>query len=137
MHPFRLAIPVLCLAIAGPFAHAQDSLARVHDEQIDGPPCALPPEWFVRSAPRMCSAAETRVWLGDIRHWRVEHRIRIGYNGAEYDRPELQWTQSSFVQPQMMVHDRFFYDPVAHRYTVDRYLKDVETRYGGIDSVLV
>jgi hypothetical protein len=56
---------------------------------------------------------------------RILSRIRIGYNGAEYDRPELQWTQSSFVHPQMMVHDRFFYDPVAHRYTVDRYLKDV------------
>jgi formylglycine-generating enzyme required for sulfatase activity len=37
----------------------------------------------------------------------------------------------------MMVHDRFFYDPATRRYTVDRYLKDLETRYGGIDSVLV
>ncbi len=36
-----------------------------------------------------------------------------------------------------MVQDRFFYDPVAHKYTVDRYLDDLEKRYGGIDSVLV
>ena len=30
-----------------------------------------------------------------------------------------------------------FYDPVAGRYTVDRYLDDLEKRYGGIDSVLI
>ena len=30
----------------------------------------------------------------------------------EYERPELKWTQSSFIQPQMMVEDRYFYDPV-------------------------
>ena len=37
----------------------------------------------------------------------------------------------------MMAEDRFFYDPVAGRYTVDRYLEDMEKRIGGIDSVLV
>ena len=37
----------------------------------------------------------------------------------------------------MMVEDRFFFDPVAGKYTVDRYLDDLETRYGGIDAVLV
>jgi formylglycine-generating enzyme required for sulfatase activity len=41
------------------------------------------------------------------------------------------------MQPQMMVHDRFLYDPVQHKYTVDRYLDDLEKRYGGIDAVLV
>ena len=44
---------------------------------------------------------------------------------------------SAFIQPQMMVHDRYFYDPVAGKYTVDRYLDDLETRYGGIDAVLI
>jgi formylglycine-generating enzyme required for sulfatase activity len=37
----------------------------------------------------------------------------------------------------MMVHDRYFYDPVAHAYTVDKYLDDLKARYGGIDSVLI
>ena len=66
-----------------------------------------------------------------------ERRIRIGYDGSRYDRPELKWTQSSFIQPQMMVQDRYFYDPVAGKYTVDRYLDDLEKRYGGIDAVLI
>ena len=37
----------------------------------------------------------------------------------------------------MMVHDRFFYDPVAGNYTVNRYLDDLAKRYGGIDAVLI
>jgi formylglycine-generating enzyme required for sulfatase activity len=67
----------------------------------------------------------------------MEARIRAGYSGQEYDRPESKWTQSSFIQPQMMVEDRYFYDVEAGRYTVDKYLDDLDKRYGGIDSVLV
>ncbi len=48
-----------------------------------------------------------------------------------------QWAQSAFIQPQMMVQDRYFYDPVADKYTVDRYLDDLDKRYGGIDAVLI
>lgn len=76
-------------------------------------------------------------WRADISRWRMEKLIRIGYSDKEYRRPELRWTQSSFIQPQMMIEDRYFYDPVKGRYTVDRYLDDLERRYGGIDSVLV
>ena len=36
-----------------------------------------------------------------------------------------------------MVEERYFYDPVAGKYTVDRYLDDLEKRYGGIDAVLI
>jgi len=76
-------------------------------------------------------------WLRDITHWRAERRIRIGYDGSRYQIPALQWTQRSFIQPQMMVEERYFYDPVAQKYTVDRYLDDLEKRYGGIDAVLI
>ena len=37
----------------------------------------------------------------------------------------------------MMVEERYVYDPAAHRYTVDRYLDDLESRYGGIDAILI
>ncbi|TSJ39766.1 formylglycine-generating enzyme family protein [Mucilaginibacter corticis] len=36
-----------------------------------------------------------------------------------------------------MAHDRYFYDPVNHKYTVTRYLTDLKKRYGGIDAVLI
>jgi len=55
----------------------------------------------------------------------------------ERSRPELAWTRRSFIQPQMMAEERYFYDPVAGKYTVDRYLDDLDRRYGGIDSVLI
>ncbi len=79
----------------------------------------------------------TAVWLRDLREWRHEHLIRMGYDDAQYRRPELAWSQRNFVHTQMMVEDRYFYDPVAGRYTVDKYLDDLERRFGGIDSVLI
>ena len=84
-----------------------------------------------------CTAMNYTQWLESVVHWRMEERIRIGYDPARYDLPALKWAQSAFMQPQMMVHDRFFYDPVAGKYTVDRYLDDLEKRYGGIDAVLI
>ncbi|WP_426690561.1 formylglycine-generating enzyme family protein [Rhodanobacter ginsengiterrae] len=76
-------------------------------------------------------------WIAELTDWRREHLVRIGYDDANYRRPELQWAQRNFVHAQMMVEDRYFFDPVAGRYTVDRYLDDLEARYGGIDSVLI
>lgn len=76
-------------------------------------------------------------WVSELIDWRREHLTRIGYDDANYRRPELQWAQRNFVHAQMMVEDRYFYDPVAGEYTVDRYLDDLEARFGGIDSVLI
>jgi len=76
-------------------------------------------------------------WIADMKLWRSTYLETLKYNDSEYKRPELLWTQSSFIQPQMMVEDRYFYDPVAGRYTVDRYLDDLDKRYGGIDAVLI
>eukprot|EP01113_Clastostelium_recurvatum_P012691 TRINITY_DN1659_c0_g1_i5.p1 TRINITY_DN1659_c0_g1~~TRINITY_DN1659_c0_g1_i5.p1 ORF type:complete len:722 (-),score=166.39 TRINITY_DN1659_c0_g1_i5:56-1975(-) len=36
-----------------------------------------------------------------------------------------------------MAHDRFFFDYTTNQYTVIKYLEDVNTRYGGIDSILI
>jgi formylglycine-generating enzyme required for sulfatase activity len=120
--PSTLAAVLLMSLLAIPgLACAQDSTVRVDGSLIEGP---RTPSDFPQ-------------WIAAMKRWRHEQRIRIGYNGAEYDRPELKWTQSAFMQPQMMVEDRYFYDPVAGKYTVDRYLDDLEKRYGGIDAVLV
>src|ERR1700686_3191573 len=115
---------------------AQDSRFRP-DRQQSPPPGCLNMKGGGEGGSAPCTQNEHDSWLADIRHWRNERRIRIGYNGSRYDLPELKWTQSSFFQPQLMVEDRYFYDPVAHRYTVDRYLDDLEKRYGGIDAVLI
>jgi iron(II)-dependent oxidoreductase len=104
---------------------SQDSQYHPKHQQIPTPEClVMKGLWEGGSKP--CTEEEHAAWLADIRHWRDERRIRIGYDGSRYALPALQWTQSSFFQPQMMVEDRYFYDPVAHRYTVDRYLDDLE-----------
>jgi len=106
-------------------------------QQIPGPKCLeMRGAWEGGSSSR-CTPQDHEQWLADVTHWRNERRIRIGFDGSRYELPALRWTQSSFIQPQMMVEDRFFYDPVAHRYTVDRYVDDTVKRYGGIDAVLI
>jgi formylglycine-generating enzyme required for sulfatase activity len=133
-----LCTSVLLLVFAGS-VFAQDTKFPPQDEQIPGPDKVDP------NADRCCySSGEVKdpalafkTWIDDVRHWRRERLIRMGYNGSEYQRPELRWTQSSFIQPQMMIEERYFYDPVAGKYTVDRYLDDLEKRYGGVDSVLI
>lgn len=123
---FVLALPSL----------SQDTHYAPKNQLIPAPEClTLKGAWAGGYTP--CDSATHEQWLKDVRHWRDERKIRIGYNGSRYDQPALKWIQSSFIQPQMMVQDRYFYDPAVGRYTVDRYLDDLEKRYGGIDAVLI
>ena len=134
-----IASAFLVIAIAVMSVHAQDSRYvpfSFSDELLTSPPClTLRMPWEGGNIP--CTAFTHQEWIADLTHWRTERRIRVGYDPARYSLPDFQWTQSSFIQPQMMVHDRYFYDPVQEKYTVDRYLDDLDKRYGGIDSVLI
>jgi len=132
----RLLLSLISCSFFAFLVLAQDSKFRPNNQQIPVPDC-LNIKSLLDSSYKPCTAEDRQLWLKDITHWRNERRIRIGYNGSRYELPELAWTQSSFMQPQMMVHDRFFYDPLAGKYTVDRYLDDLQTRYGGIDAVLI
>src|SRR6266568_2048672 len=81
---------------------AQDTKFPPQGEQIPGPEyagvdtgqCCFTPDQV--RPPSSGFAA----WLTDIQHWRREKLIRMGYDGSQYARPELKWTQSSFIQPQ-------------------------------------
>jgi gamma-glutamyl hercynylcysteine S-oxide synthase len=127
---------IICLLGFSCMVCAQDTRFEADHQQIPAPDC-LSTKAAWEGGWKHCTSEDHDAWLADIRHWRSERLIRIGYDGSRYDLPQLKWTQSSFFQPQMMVQDRYFYDPVAHRYTVDRYLDDLERRYGGIDAVLI
>jgi gamma-glutamyl hercynylcysteine S-oxide synthase len=109
---------------------------KLNPEGIAAPGCNEVPKLLV-GGNKDCTPQETATWLEEMRGWRENRRIRMGYSDDMYDVPALKWTQSSFIQPQMMMEDRYFYDPVAGKYTVDRYLDDTEKRYGGIDAVLI
>jgi hypothetical protein len=115
----RIGVGVLCLLPA--IAWGQGVQLKAPNEVIFGP----------------ATGEDNAAWLRAMHQWRETRRAEIRYDGSEYNRPELAWAQSSFIQPQVMVEERYLYDPVAGKYTVDRYLNDLETRYGGIDSVLI
>jgi gamma-glutamyl hercynylcysteine S-oxide synthase len=135
----RIGRPIVALVVLAVSAHAQDSQfvpSAFAEQLLNSPPClTISNAWEAASIP--CTSLTHQEWLTDLTHWRAERRIRIGYDPARYSLPALQWTQSSFIQPQMMVHDRDFYDPVQGKYMVDHYLDDLDKRYGGIDSVLI
>ena len=117
---------------------AQDVKHQPEGSQFPGPGQSGTPGWVADLwGWQMDPNADFAAWLTDLKAWRNERLTRMGYNDAQYRRPELLWSQRDFIQPQMMAEERYFYDPVAGRYTVDRYLDDVEKRYGGIDSVLI
>jgi gamma-glutamyl hercynylcysteine S-oxide synthase len=135
----HVGVYIFFAVLLGAPVFAQDTGYPPQEEQIPGPDNAVENvgQCCYNKDPQGKFLSKRDVWLADLKHWRQEQLIRMGYDGSQYDRPELKWTQSSFIQPQMMIEERYFYDLQSGKYTVDRYLDDLERRYGGIDSVLV
>ncbi len=48
---------------------------------------------FGGQIPGPVTPAEFAGWLADLQRWRRERHIRMGYDGSEYEAPELQWAQ--------------------------------------------
>ena len=87
--------------------------------------------------PGPSSPADTDGWLSGLKAWRADRLTRLRYDGSQYARPELEWTQHVFSQVQVLIWDRSFYDPQKQEYTVDKFLSGVESRLGPIDAVLI
>ena len=133
--PLAVSTLLLAAGLALP-GMAQDWRYPPQGQQI--PPAALSHlsyAWEGGYTP--CTDKSHEDWLKAVTQWRTERRIRIGYSAERYEVPAQIWAQSSFIQPQMIVNDRYFYDPATGKYTVDRYLDDLEKCYGGIDAVLI
>ncbi len=76
-------------------------------------------------------------WHKSMQQWRTEQKNKLNYSDAAYQHKQLKWMDSTFMYAQVMAHDRYLYDPNERKYTVDRFLKDVAKRYGGLDAVLI
>ena len=63
-------------------------------------------------------------WLRDLQ----KDRSNLSVTNVLAQDPSLDWARTAWVQPQMHPFDRYFYDPVKHEFTVDRYLDDLSTR---------
>jgi iron(II)-dependent oxidoreductase len=134
-----LSLAAVLMLLAFP-ASAQDSRFAPAPPwlqgMLPGPDCVNDHVFWTKDT-AVCSVADHLSWLDDVRHWRDERRIRIGLEPSRYSSKQMVWIRQSFVQAQVMVEDRYLYDPERGRYTVDRYLDDVDKRYGGVDAVLI
>jgi formylglycine-generating enzyme required for sulfatase activity len=94
-----------------------------------------PPSEVFFSGPT--SPSDQPAWLEGLKAWRNDRRTLLRYNPAQYERPDLEWTQHIFSQVQLLIWDRSFYDPGKGEYTVDHFLSETESRLGPIDAVLI
>lgn len=101
---------------------------------INLPDMPPPSEVFFSGPERPADAAS---WLEGLKAWRADRHIRLRYDGSQYDRAELKWTQHVFSQVQLLIWDRSFYDSERDEYTVDRFLAETEPCIGPIDAVLI
>ncbi|KAG1465718.1 hypothetical protein G6F46_002811 [Rhizopus delemar] len=105
-------------------AFQEDYQLKFRNHQVEGP-----------NSPR-----EYLEWNTRIKKWRMEQQIKrkeISHSSTGYDMPCLKWAQESYVQPNVMLHDLYLFDPVTNKYTVSKLLKDIEERYGTIDSIVI
>lgn len=115
-----LVIYLVCCLVG--FGYAQQPKTQgAHKELLMGP----------------VNPSKYEAWLDGMKKWRENKKDSLKYNDAEYLRPENAVAKGIFNFVQMMAHDRYFYDPVTKKYTVDRYLNDLKQRYNGIDGVLI
>lgn len=93
--------------------------------------------------PASGGTAEYYEWWNSLRAWgdrrllqlREEQPVMGDFHA--YSNPDIDWARTAYVQPQSMIHDRYLYDRSTGVWTVDRFLNDLEERYGGIDAVLL
>lgn len=79
--------------------------------------------------------SEQADWFRQLVYLRTKFQQKVDWHGGAFEK--VKWTQTSYIQPQMHIYDRYFYDSKTGKYTVDKFLQDLKDRYGGIDAALI
>lgn len=129
------AISLALISVAGFSDEWKPRHALVPPTGVMNLPSVAGPQEVLLAGPETSAGAAN--WRAGMKAWRQERLTRLRYDGAEYARPELAWTQRIFSQVQILIWDRALYDPEKREYTVDRALADLEGRIGRVDAVLI
>ena len=86
-----LKLGVLVAGLIPAAVWAEAIRVEVTGETIQGPP----------------AGADGAAWQQAMEAWRRDRRAAIRYDGGQYARPELAWARRSFIQPQVMVEERY------------------------------
>lgn len=87
----------------------------------------------VRPGPDEAEDLSTGAWQRANDDWRATYEAwrtstRTAFDFSAYDTPEIQWAQTSYVQPQAMLHDRYLYDRATRQWTVGKYLVSTQRK---------
>jgi formylglycine-generating enzyme required for sulfatase activity len=77
------------------------------------------------------------LWRDWLQKWRIEKRESLRYVDTLYNENEFGWVSSSFVETKIFMFDSTFYDPSKGQYTVDKYLNNFRSQFGGVDVVIL
>ena len=75
-------------------------------------------------------------WLSEARSWKSQLLLNISYSNPFFNDPNLNWTRRNYISPQIQATDLYLYDSKQKKYTVEKFIADIESRYGQIDSLL-
>ncbi|OWZ20347.1 hypothetical protein PHMEG_0005242 [Phytophthora megakarya] len=100
---------------------------------------AQPDGWELIDGPDSPNAMQE--WRRNWTAWKNMELVANRYDAKDscniYNIQEAQWTQQNFVQTFLMMNDRFIYDRDTQKYTVDKYVNEMQKRIGVVDSVLL
>ncbi len=137
---FRRALALAAMVLVVSVVPARSGEWTAHHDLIFPPdaPSLAPqadPDAVFLAGP--ATPADRPAWAANLDAWRKRRRNELGLRDDQYARADLAWTRRAFTQDEVLVWDRALYDPVANRYTVDRFLDGIAARFGPLDSVLI
>lgn len=76
-------------------------------------------------------------WLSKIKKFRLSSRAANSLDGKLYEREDLRWVTRGFTCCFAFMYDRSFYNPDKGQFTIESFLDDGLSQFGGYDMVLL
>lgn len=81
-------------------------------------------------------------WKKRSKNWRnkleeMRLQIRKKFDSTEYEREDLKWYQSAFMEGVIFLYDKSVYDRENDCYRVEKLLEEAEREFGGYDFIIL